>query len=290
MFNETFSELKTRIRSREDAIRIACELEATAPKLGNVHPAACFIDCNYDDFVAAAGKIAPVLGSPKADYALGQRVLDAVMETKSVTKANVNLGILLLIAPLAMIDSREQISSLLDSLTPDDGRNVFEAIRLASPGGMKRNDVCAEEDVEAMAMGPIDLIAAMNHAAGRDRIALQYATGFADFFHEVVSTVDDAMSRSIPAKAAVVDAQLRLMASSVDTLIARKCGDDVAAEAMARATTCLQHDSPSARREFDAWLREDGNRRNPGTTADMIAAALYWLLRPSDTEPMTRAD
>lgn len=284
MFNETFSKLKTRIRSRADAIRISCELEATAPKLGNVHPAASFADCSYDDFVAAAGKIAPVLGSPYADYQLGQRVLDAVTVTKSVTKANVNLGIILLIAPLAMIDSSDQIPPMLDLLTPDDGRNVFEAIRLASPGGMKLKDVSADVDVESIAMGPIDLIAAMKHAAGRDRIALQYATGFADFFQEVVGTVDDAMSRSLPATVAVVDAQLRLMATSVDTLIARKCGDDLAAEAMYRAAKCLQHDSLSARNEFDAWLREDGNRRNPGTTADMIAASLYWLLRPSDAE------
>ena len=26
---------------------------------------------------------------------------------------------------------------------------------------------------------------------------------------------------------------------------------------------------------FDAWLRADGHRRNPGTTADLIAATLF---------------
>ncbi|MFN5467079.1 MAG: hypothetical protein ACK5AM_03065 [Pirellulaceae bacterium] len=29
---------------------------------------------------------------------------------------------------------------------------------------------------------------------------------------------------------------------------------------------------------FDQWLRADGNRRNPGTTADLIAAALMVAL------------
>ncbi|NOY30593.1 MAG: triphosphoribosyl-dephospho-CoA synthetase, partial [Planctomycetes bacterium] len=31
--------------------------------------------------------------------------------------------------------------------------------------------------------------------------------------------------------------------------------------------------------ELDFWLRADGHRRNPGTTADLIAAGLFVLLR-----------
>ncbi|MCH2582712.1 MAG: triphosphoribosyl-dephospho-CoA synthase, partial [Planctomycetes bacterium] len=31
--------------------------------------------------------------------------------------------------------------------------------------------------------------------------------------------------------------------------------------------------------ELDGWLREDGNRRNPGTSADLVAACLVLGLR-----------
>jgi triphosphoribosyl-dephospho-CoA synthase len=31
--------------------------------------------------------------------------------------------------------------------------------------------------------------------------------------------------------------------------------------------------------DFDFWLRCDGHRRNPGTTADLIAAGLFAALR-----------
>jgi triphosphoribosyl-dephospho-CoA synthase len=31
--------------------------------------------------------------------------------------------------------------------------------------------------------------------------------------------------------------------------------------------------------ELDAWLRADGNRRNPGTTADLVAGCLSAALR-----------
>ncbi|MFC1759755.1 triphosphoribosyl-dephospho-CoA synthase [Planctomycetota bacterium] len=30
--------------------------------------------------------------------------------------------------------------------------------------------------------------------------------------------------------------------------------------------------------DLDFWLRSDGNRRNPGTTADLIAAGLFVAL------------
>jgi triphosphoribosyl-dephospho-CoA synthase len=36
---------------------------------------------------------------------------------------------------------------------------------------------------------------------------------------------------------------------------------------------------------FDAWLRDDGHRRNPGTSADLIVAALFSLLRGGKISP-----
>jgi triphosphoribosyl-dephospho-CoA synthase len=40
--------------------------------------------------------------------------------------------------------------------------------------------------------------------------------------------------------------------------------------------------------EFDFWLRSDGHRRNPGTTADLIAAGLFVVLRDELIEPPYR--
>jgi triphosphoribosyl-dephospho-CoA synthase len=37
--------------------------------------------------------------------------------------------------------------------------------------------------------------------------------------------------------------------------------------------------------DLDFWLRSDGNRRNPGTTADLIAAALFAGLRDDRLRP-----
>jgi triphosphoribosyl-dephospho-CoA synthase len=85
----------------------------------------------------------------------------------------------------------------------------------------------------------------------------------------------------------VIELHLWLMAEFPDTLIARKCGDEMARESALRARTVLEagwpHGELAADRmaELDAWLRADGNRRNPGTTADLVAGCLFTALRES---------
>src|SRR6476619_6256717 len=80
----------------------ACILEATARKPGNVHRYADFVDTTYLDFLLSAAAIGPVmdraLGRP-----LGETVLEAVRATRRVTGRNTNLGIILLLAPLASV-------------------------------------------------------------------------------------------------------------------------------------------------------------------------------------------
>jgi triphosphoribosyl-dephospho-CoA synthase len=79
--------------------------------------------------------------------------------------------------------------------------------------------------------------------------------------------------------------QLRLMSRIMDSHIIRKRGDSVALEVRRAACRVLSQgdlDSPKGRqayRDFDAWLRSDNHARNPGTTADLIAAMLYVALR-----------
>ena len=68
---------------------------------------------------------------------------------------------------------RDGVRAVLDATTVDDARNVYEAIRLANPGGLghaESQDVADEPTVS--------LVEAMRLAAHRDAIAREYATGF----------------------------------------------------------------------------------------------------------------
>lgn len=262
---------------------LAMLLEATAPKPGNVHRGADFEDVTYPEFVAAGIAIAPVL-ELATERPLGATILAAVEATRLVTRSNTNLGTILLLAPLAAVPRPQSLASgvaqVLSRLTADDARQCYAAIRLAAPGGLGHVD---QADVESEA--PSDLVAAMRLAADRDLVARQYAENFRQVFERVVPWLTADLDAGITLLEAIVHVQLQMMKEFPDSLIGRKCGPVVAQRSATGAAKVLDSGPPGSDAYYDAlgdldfWLRSDGHRRNPGTTADLLAAGLFVLLR-----------
>jgi triphosphoribosyl-dephospho-CoA synthase len=161
--------------------------------------------------------------------------------------------------------------------TANDTAIVYEAIRTAMPGGMGE----VEQGDVSEAVPRITLIEAMQLAADRDTIARQYVNGFEQVW-ETADLIESQYAVDTPLGKAIVHAHVSLMSRYPDSLITRKCGGEIPAESQARAAAVLakrDHTSYAvAIAEFDAWLRADGHKRNPGTTADLIAAGLFVLL------------
>ena len=257
-------------------------MEATARKPGNVHPEASFSDLCYDDFLVSAKAAAGPLSRAR-ETGVGLAVYEAIRETQARVRTNTNLGIALLLAPLVAVPRertlRDGIGDVLQSLASDDARHVYEAINLAHPGGMGN---VSEGDLAAPP--PDDLLWAMGLAADRDMIARQYVTGYRDLMETGVPLLAGWRPEA-PWEQRVIHLHLQLLARWPDSLIARKCGEATAKETSARARAVLASGWPDSEhglgglREFDRWLRFDGHRRNPGTTADLIAATLFAGLR-----------
>jgi triphosphoribosyl-dephospho-CoA synthase len=257
----------------------ACRLEATAPKPGNVHPAAEFPDLRYDELVAAGRAIAPAIDLAW-ERPLGETILEAVKASRAVTRSNANLGIVLAIAPLAAVgdgeDAAHGIERVLGSLTADDARHVWQAIAVARPGGL---GTAASHDLAGPP--PRDLLAAMREAAGRDGIARLWATGYRELFDEVVPDLEREYASRGRIDDAIVLSYLQLLARRPDTLVARKHGDAEARRVSAMAAATLEGDECGLAGRIDAFDRSlrTPPHRNPGTSADFLAAALYILLR-----------
>ena len=268
---------------------LGCLLEATAPKPGNVHRGADFQDMSFTDFAVSAVAIGPAMDAA-AERGGGRTVLDAVRATRRLTQANTNLGMVLLLAPLAAVprqrDLRKGVQKVLDGLTSDDAAWVYEAIRTVQPGGLGSVD---QMDVASPA--PDDLLSAMRAAADRDMVARQYAEGFEQVLTLAAPWICEGRGRGWTLTDAIIHTQLRLLDRFPDSLIARKCGWEAAALVSARASRVLDAGEPGDESysqglsELDFWLRSDSNRRNPGTTADLIAAALFALLRDEKIRP-----
>jgi triphosphoribosyl-dephospho-CoA synthase len=261
----------------------ACLWEVAARKAGNVHPQRSFADVSHADFVVSAAVIYPVFRD-SAIYTVGGLVLDAIRLTRRVVHTNTNLGIVLLLAPLALSRAdralRLAVIEVLDGLTVTDSEQVYEAIRLAQPGGMGE---VATQDIAAPPTLPLRQVMAL--ARDRDMIARQYANGFQEVLHEGVPSLKRGMHNWGNLEDAIVGTHLEFMASYPDTLIARKCGLAEAEESSRRARAVLDAGWPLAAAglqgfaAFDAWLRADGNRRNPGTSADLVTACISAALR-----------
>jgi len=174
---------------------------------------------------------------------------------------------------------RDAVRAVLRGTTVEDARTAYRAIRLAAPGGLgsvDAQDVAREPD--------ISFRDAMVLAAGRDAIASEYATDFAITFETAAPTLAAALDAGLEWPAAVVETSLTILAHQRDTLIERKLGrvaaDDVSREA-AEVLASGGVRSEGGRKQleqFDAGLRDVANRRNPGTTADLTAAALFVVI------------
>jgi triphosphoribosyl-dephospho-CoA synthase len=262
---------------------LACLFEVTAMKPGNVHRFADLPGLHYADFVASAAAIAGPLDRALS-LGVGAVVLAAVEATRRVVSTNTNLGIVLLLAPLAAVpegvDLAEGVERVLAETTIADACLVYRAIRLAQPGAMGE-----VPDQDLSGEPTITLRAVMSLAAERDLIARQYANGFHEVFREGLPALRESLREGQALETAIVAAYLHLLARHPDSLIARKHGLGDASEVSRRAALVLAAGWPmreKARRlcdEFDLWLRQPDNQYNPGTTADLVTAALYAGLR-----------
>lgn len=269
----------------EPQLREACLWEVFSPKPGNVHPQASFRDMTWRDFFRSAHAAAPHLAR-SADIGVGPAVLAAIEATRAVTPVNTNLGLALLLAPLAAVPPQQSLATglepVLARLSLADSHAVYRAIALTQPGGLGRVE---RGDVATGPTGPLREMMAL--AAGHDAIAAEYIAGFPRVLQVGVPTLRRWQSHA--PEIAVVATHLELLARGPDSLITRKCGAAVAGEASQRAAAVLSAGWPQtppgqrALSDLDHWLRADGNRRNPGTTADLVGASLFAFFR--DDQP-----
>jgi triphosphoribosyl-dephospho-CoA synthase len=264
--------------------QLACLLEVSAPKPGNVSPEHHFHDTRYEDFLASGVAIGPAL-SGAAEHPLGTTIRTAVEATRRWTRSNTNLGIVLLLAPIARAalrsggSLRERLAQVLKETTVADAAQVYAAIRHAGPGGLGASSA---EDVSDAPT--VTLREAMALAADRDAVAREYVTDFALTFDVGVPAVRAGRKQGLGWTEVAVETYLTLLASTPDTHIARKLGQ---AEAMAVSRRALEVRSAGGTRSaagrdalaaLDAELRDERNRRNPGTTADLTCAALFVVI------------
>ena len=241
----------------------------------------------YEDFLIAAINLGCTLCDHVDELRVGELVYRAVKSTYMETGVNVNLGIVLLLVPLAKAcwqmeeggKLRSSVRRVLDSLSVDDAAWVYRAIRMVSPGGI------GESDRAGIRRDPdITLKEAMFIASGKDSIAYEYVSGYERSFELVYPLINRFREEGLSWEDSIVEAYLNLLAEVPDTLIARKYGMEVAKEVSKRAAEILMlggvrtQRGKEAIKKFDEDLRGGSKKLNPGTSADLITSGLMIYL------------
>jgi triphosphoribosyl-dephospho-CoA synthase len=279
--------------------------EASAIKAGNVHPNASFEDMTYMHFLEAAEAIQKTIHEC-LDQSLGPMIWACTASMLQTVRINTSLGTVLLMVPLIQCEKSQgdsfcsrllredwdglAIRDYLAGTTASDCASIYQAIAACNPGGLGTS-----QELDVHTTSPASILDAMRVAATWDDVALQYSNGYlevARYARHLVGWVSETTSWSD----AIRRLQLRILAERVDSHIARKWGRQMGEQVRNRAQKVLdsaEYGTPEfelAWQAFDSELRsgppltsrQGMNRQrmnrqgmNPGTTADMIAAALY---------------
>ncbi|SEA32155.1 triphosphoribosyl-dephospho-CoA synthase [Paraburkholderia sartisoli] len=282
----------------------ACRLDVETAKPGNVSVESAGHGMTSAQFIESATVAADALFSRGA--AIGPRILDAVTLTRARVACNTNLGIVLLVAPLAAaLEStpaprdaaawQRATEAALAALDIDDARAAYRAIALANPGGLGD---APEQTVHAEPT--VSLREAMALAAARDSIARQYAEGFRDVF-EIHDAAAHEWPRETRPGVVTLDVYLTYLSRWPDSHIVRKHGETVAQSVtreaqrqhaqwrIARDKTRGAEDgiAANALARWDAELKARGI--NPGTSADLTVATLFVAGVLDDVGPVAGA-
>jgi len=273
-------------------------LEAVTPKPGNVNRFRDFEDLTLYHFLFGNVAVVDILyeatevgrlirrgDSQLSEANIGEMIKRAVQNAKAVQDANPNFGIIALEIPLVIAlvisrhiyDAREIAKRLIEHSTVRDTMEFYKAIRIANPKGVKsgvKYDVYDENVFDELFKDRINLKRLAEISCERELIFCEWINGYELSYKTFLRLKE--LTEEFSLEEAVVRVFIELLASTPETLIIRKAGKAEAELVMRKAREVL--DGNLSIDEFDSFLREKGDLRNPGSLADIMAIALSLLI------------
>jgi triphosphoribosyl-dephospho-CoA synthase len=292
-------------------LELAMLLEVSANKPGNVTFATGFEGTRVEHFLASAVAASVwfedaasrgIRVSEKklgvGDVKMGEIIRDCTVDINAWQKGgNTLLGTVILLVPVAVAAGmtqdagnfgfdlarlRDNLRLAVESTTAEDAVHLYEAIDIAKPGGLNEAsdlDVNDSASKERLLRENISLFEVFKIASSYDDICSEWVHNYPITF-DLGYPYLKAQLKLGDLNIAVVHTFLKILSEHPDTFIARKAGSEKARKISSDAKRTLDLgglETSEGRRsilELDKQLRASRNRLNPGTTADLTAAAL----------------
>lgn len=285
-------------------------LEASAHKPGNVSVVTDFENTRYEHFLASAVAAASSLETAArrgiavsegkidvAEVGVGKIIKTCVVDIAAWQHGgNTLLGTIILLSPIAVAAGMSTRNECLDpselrgnlklvsqSTRPQDAVNVYDAIEIANPSGLGKApdlDVNDPASKNRILEEKVSLYEVFKIAEPYDTICSEYVNNYHVTFDLAYPALSKHLDKTSNPSSATIQAFLEVLAKVPDTFIARKTNIQKAREVSLRAKEVVELggvETPAGKKaldKLDEELRKQSNLLNPGTTADIIAAAL----------------
>jgi triphosphoribosyl-dephospho-CoA synthase len=292
-------------------LQLAILLEVSAEKPGNVNLTSGFEGTTCQHFLASAVAAGPsfqeaayrgtLVAEKKlgiVEVGLGQLIKTCASDVNAWQRGgNTILGTIMLFAPIAVAAGmtptnknyafdfsvlRKNIDLVVKSTTAWDSVHLYEAVDIVSPSGLNEApdlDVTDPGSKERLIKENVTLFDVFKIASAYDNICAEWVNNYSVTFDLAYPyLMEQLKSKSL--NTAVVHTFLKILSQCPDTFIARKVGKEKAQEVSSDAKAILElggletEKGQKSLKEFDLKLRLSQNKCNPGTTADLTAAAL----------------
>jgi triphosphoribosyl-dephospho-CoA synthase len=292
-------------------LELAILLEVSADKPGNVNFVVGFVGTRVEHFLASAVAAAPHFGAAAergiavsnhklrvSEVGIGKTIRDCVADISAWQKGgNTLLGTIILFVPIAVAagmtptrsnnhfelpELRKNLKLAVESTTPEDALHLYEAIDIAKPSGLNGApdlDVNDPNSKKRLVKENVSLFEVFKIAAGYDDVCFEWINNYPLTFNLAYPYLAEQL-KSKSLNTAIIHTFLKVLSERPDTFIARKTGLKKAREISSDAKRVLQlggvetSEGQKSLLEFDRKLRNSRNLFNPGTTADITAAAL----------------
>jgi triphosphoribosyl-dephospho-CoA synthase len=182
-----------------------------------------------------------------------------------------------------LLSFRKNLKLVVESTTAKDAVDLYEAIEIAKPSGLGKApdlDLNDPSSKKKILDEKVSLYEVFKIAEGYDTICSEWTHNYHVTFDLAFPSLQKRLQITEDPSTAIVQTFLEVLAEVPDTFIARKAGIEKAREISVKAKEIVKlggAETPKGRKalnEFDHELRRSSNLLNPGTTADVIAAAL----------------
>ncbi|WP_135806661.1 triphosphoribosyl-dephospho-CoA synthase [Halorussus marinus] len=256
---------------------------AGTPKPGNVDRERDLPDLRFEHFLAGTVGAGEGLRSAADGAPVGEAFERAVEGMSRQSGGNTQFGALLLLVPLVRAAAADDLSPdgatrVVEDTTVEDAANFYRAFDHVDvfvgdpPEDADALDVRRGSDaVPAVRERELSLYDVLALGDDDDDVAAEWTGGFERTFW----AADRLADFEGPASGRAARVYLELLAREPDTLVATKHGRKAAESVRVRAQEALEG-GPAVVEAFAESLVADGI--NPGTTADVTAAALFVAL------------